>query len=724
VKSAELDRRPIRAGVIATVLFLIAGLASVWAPTAHAATPTVPGTFGAVKPARVLDTRGSGTAVLPFGTITVPVLGIAGVPATGVSAVVLNVTATDAKASGALTVWASGTPQPRASNLQFGVGKTVPNQVIAPVGADGRVALHNGSGGYLQLVADVSGYFTSGAATTAGTFSSLAPARVLDTRNGTGVHAGPVPAHGLLALPVAGHGGVPATGASAVVLNLTVTGPKATGVLTAWANGGAEPLASNLNFTHGQTIANLVVVPLGANGRVSLLNRSGGALELVADVAGYFVGGAPTDLGAFSPVAPARLLDTRIGNGAVAQPVPSHGTISVQIAGRGGVPSTGVSAVEINVTATGGSTHGVITVWPSGTTEPTASNLNYNAAQTVPNLVLAPLGPDGKIQFNNNSGGTVNLVADVAGYFLGAALPVPTATTSRYVRNITGAATDASTLNTEGCTDAQANGAGAHFGLLQLGAQTVTAPLSATDPGVLLTGTQTRLDYAKVVTALTGYTDGYSRCATAGSTLALAIGTSTDGDFTAYAAAAKGADWATKVIAPVQAHASSAISVEAAVDIEASFAATEAQAEQWEGAYLDSSTTKLVMNGSADACPATFAATGQACGPVTSSIGAQQIWTQAQYYRLAFALSPTRLEALPQIYSLIQAGQWADIAQTGASSTQHIDFLGALTESSACGATCSVVPAQGWAALYLSLASSTLTTPASLPVSTDLRSDT
>jgi hypothetical protein len=88
-------------------------------------------------------------------------------------------------------------------------------------------------------------------------------------------------------LPVLGHSGVPTTGVSAVVLNVTVTEPTSPGDITVYPDGVNQPLASNLNFTTGETIPNLVIVPVGADGNVDFYNGSGGTGELVADVSGY-----------------------------------------------------------------------------------------------------------------------------------------------------------------------------------------------------------------------------------------------------------------------------------------------------------------------------------------------------------------------------------------------------------------------------------------------------
>jgi hypothetical protein len=94
---------------------------------------------------------------------------------------------------------------------------------------------------------------------------------MLDTRNGMGAPAGKVPDNGTITLQVTGRGGVPATGVSAVILNVTATDATQPGFVTAWPAGGGQPVASNLNVERaGQTIPNLVIVPVGPGGGVSL----------------------------------------------------------------------------------------------------------------------------------------------------------------------------------------------------------------------------------------------------------------------------------------------------------------------------------------------------------------------------------------------------------------------------------------------------------------------
>jgi hypothetical protein len=127
--------------------------------------------------------------------------------------------------------------------------------------------------------------------------------------------------------------------------------------------------------------------------------------------------------GAFQALAPARLLDTRTGTGAIKAAVPAHTSITLAVAGSGGVPNTGAAAAALNITVTAPTTAGYITVYPTGTTLPTASNLNFAKGQTIPNLVLAKLGTNGSVNLYNGSTGTVELIADVSGYVLAGSAP-------------------------------------------------------------------------------------------------------------------------------------------------------------------------------------------------------------------------------------------------------------------------------------------------------------
>ena len=407
--------------VAAVVLALLAGPPAAQASgsqvrtsaAAGAADVVGPGGVVPLVPARLLDTRtGAGTtaagAVPAMGTVSLRVAGRSGLPASGVAAVVLNVTSVAPTTGGYLTVYPDGHPRPTASSLNYRPGQAVPNEVVVKVGDNGNVALFNGSPGTTHLLVDVAGYVVGGQVGTAGGTSPLTPARLLDTRSTTAV-----PALGTTHLQVTGRAGVPADGVAAVLVNLTAVTPRTGGFLTAHPSGAARPTASNLNYAVGQTTATSAVVQVGAGGRIALFNGAPAATHLLVDVAGYVLAGTPTAPGALVGVASTRLLDTR-----TATAVPPMATRTVQVAGRGGVPAEEAAAVVLTVTAVAPSSAGYLTAYPGGASRPTTSNLNYVSGGTTPNLVVVKLGRDGSVDLFNGSPTSTHLLVDVAGYVL------------------------------------------------------------------------------------------------------------------------------------------------------------------------------------------------------------------------------------------------------------------------------------------------------------------
>ena len=377
------------------------------------------GSYVALSPVRILDTRsglGGHFRVAPLQSIDLQVAGRAGVPATGVSAIVVQVTSTGQSSSGYVTVFPSLTARPSVSNLNFTSGADTSNLVTVPLGANGRIELFNGSGGTNQLVADVQGYFRSGTPGGADSFVPLTPSRILDTRSNDGASA--PAALGTVSVQVDGRGGVPLSGVGAVAVNVTATQPIAGGYATVYAAGSARPNASDVNFRAGQTVPNLVIVPVGADGKINLFNGSLGRAQMIADVQGYFLAGVTTTSGTFSALRPARILDTRSGLGG------SHRSAAwtetkVHVEGFGGVPASGVSAVVVNLTGVASSRPGSVVAYPTGVVMPLASNINFAAGDVKANLAIVPVDSFGWISLTNNSAGGIDEIADVQGYFLG-----------------------------------------------------------------------------------------------------------------------------------------------------------------------------------------------------------------------------------------------------------------------------------------------------------------
>ena len=262
--------------------------------------------FNPVVPTRLADTRCSATsppaycsgegipaanagvtAPGPASSALVTVTGVGPVPSSGVSAVVLNITAADPSANGFLTVYPAGAAKPASSTVNFVAGENVPNRVVVPVGTKGQVAVYNNSGTTNVLV-DVSGWFGSGGSV----LTPSAPVRICDTRPSSmsgltdSCTGKTLTAAGTLQVAVAGVGGVPSS-ASAVVVNVTVTGGSAGSFLSAYPAGGSRPSTSDLNWRPGETVANLTIVKLGSSGALDFYNNAG-SVNVIVDVVGWF----------------------------------------------------------------------------------------------------------------------------------------------------------------------------------------------------------------------------------------------------------------------------------------------------------------------------------------------------------------------------------------------------------------------------------------------------
>lgn len=250
------------------------------------------------------------------------------------------------------------------------------------------------------------------------TFTAVSPARILNSRDGTGgVAVGEVAGGATISFPVVGVGNVPAN-AKSVVLNVTAAGPVSEGYLTVYPSGATRPDASNLNFSAGKTVANLVVAKVGADGRVSIYNF-GGRVHIIADVTGYFV--EATTAGRFYPIVPRRVFDTRKDarlSGAVI-PIGQAGTLRFSFAGNQTPQQSRIVAVMLNITATRPTVGGYLTVYPSGEELPNSSNVNFIKDQTVANAVIVKLGTSGTDSAITifNALGNTDVLIDLIGVF-------------------------------------------------------------------------------------------------------------------------------------------------------------------------------------------------------------------------------------------------------------------------------------------------------------------
>ncbi|MFE4975286.1 PKD domain-containing protein [Kitasatospora sp. NPDC056651] len=384
--------------------------------------------FTPVAPARLLDTRwgvGAPAAKVPArGTVALKIDGAGQIPA-GVDAVVLNVTVTNATADGHVSVQPTKTLAETAetSNLNFVAGQTVPNLVVATVGYDGYVYLFNSSFQSVDLLADVTGYF---AAKAASGYKSVTQTRVVDTRSAIGAPLGQVPGLSSFDVQMTGRNGVPA-GVTAVAVNLTATGPQDAGHLIAYPTGQAVPTTSNLNFTGGQTVANAAIVPVGADGKITIRNGSWKPTDVVLDIVGYYT---PASRSALVPIGkPLRLLDTRLPDGS-GKPTPITARNYIALSLEGDTTTPRFDGYVFNTTVTNTAGPGFLSVNPdpnfwsaylNGTAvtpdRPVSSTLNWTAGQTVPNLTQSSSGKGSVIDFWNQGWQNADLLVDLQAYY-------------------------------------------------------------------------------------------------------------------------------------------------------------------------------------------------------------------------------------------------------------------------------------------------------------------
>ena len=394
--------------------------AAAGSPSAFVALPT---------PLRLADTRTSG-AIGEGVTVSVAVTGGDKLPAAGtVSAAVLNVTIVGPAGTGFWTVYPRGGARPEASNINIdpaasfsGAGLAMPNLVTVPVNADGIVEIFSQRGGHVLV--DMLGYYSPTASSAAGRFVPLAkPNRMLDTRNG----GTPLASTETRTYAVPG-----AAGASAVAINVTAIGAQP-GFWQVFPAGTDKPSSSNLNaLAAGHVTTNQVIVPVDAAGQFSVFSQGGG--NLVIDVVGMFTGAAApvsTD-GLFVPLAsPTRFLDTRIA--ALNPLVPTSRllpgwNVEVGVTANPAVNRPDVSAVVLNLTATDTFSASYLSVTPAGSNDPAVkaretSNLNVaRGSQTIANHAIVPVSARGFDVFSLNP---THAIADVSGFYLGAAAPAP-----------------------------------------------------------------------------------------------------------------------------------------------------------------------------------------------------------------------------------------------------------------------------------------------------------
>ncbi|MFC7489279.1 MULTISPECIES: hypothetical protein [unclassified Knoellia] len=408
----------------ATLCAAIAGSAAQAAPVSSAAT-TAPsaagadfvgaqGTYEPINATRFLDTRSGNGApkglVGAGGEVSVLIAGRGGVPS-GLSAVVLNLTAVTPSTTTYLTAYPSGTTRPSTSNLNVVASTNRANLVTLPVGSDGRVRIYN-SAGTTHILADVVGYY-QGLATpsTAGRQSqylNIGPVRYYDSRQGDGAFA---PGESV-AIDLGSGDPVEDAKLAAVAVNVTVTGATGSGYIST-----ESASTSILNYTKGQSLANMAVVkanPIAGGGLgFNVVNRGPGTVHVIVDLVGIYDSSGDEFL-RFRPVAPQRIMDTRSGVGTAKTPL-GAGEARLQTA-PATVANVDTFTVVANTTAVRPTASTYLTLYPNGFERPESSNLNVSKGAVGANSTFIDLDENLQYRVHNAVGSTPTIV-DAFGAF-------------------------------------------------------------------------------------------------------------------------------------------------------------------------------------------------------------------------------------------------------------------------------------------------------------------
>ncbi|MDX6286311.1 MAG: hypothetical protein QOG53_1796 [Frankiales bacterium] len=363
--------------------------------------------FQATNPMRVLDTRlpsqGPALAAGEARTFNLSTL----LP--DATAVLLNVTTRSDTQFGTVTVYPLGAnPSKGEGNVAYRPGRSISNFVSSPLSDDRKLVIRNNGTSTVNVMVDVEGYYTNKNSIPGSTYTPVVQKRLLDTRQSPNTVV--QPGQALTVTPA----GLPAN-TTAIAVNIIVLSPSTYGSVTAYPKGASRPVAAtSVNFPASRAVNNFAVVKLGGSpAGITVRNDSAGTLHILVDMYGYF---APTGGAVFHPTAITRAIDTRDGTGTVKAPLPGRGGRTISLAGKGGVPISGATFVQLNVTAVNPAGSGNLVVFPGDAPMPPAGTSLYFVGENSASTIFVRLPANGLITFSNTGATSVELVVDVLGW--------------------------------------------------------------------------------------------------------------------------------------------------------------------------------------------------------------------------------------------------------------------------------------------------------------------
>ena len=426
---------PFAAGLRAATLNIetISPSATVQVALSGTGVPDATGTYyGLATPTRFLDTRGptrTGPPLAAGSTTQVQIANRFGIPATGVSAVVINLTAVTTTTQGFFTVFPSGTTRPTASTINFPRGWTGANMATVPLGADGKISIYN-FGGAAHAIVDVLGWYAKDDSVRTGNgmgaqFLSTAtgdPERIYDSRNDPDNDSLPFLSGDYIEFTDTWDSAASATAVKAYAMNITAVDATTSGVLTTWGGGAVDkPNASTVNYVKGTIAPNMSVVPAGhytaTDTGFRIQNTGSGSVHIVIDIVGYYLADDSAGM-RFKPLAsgaPVRILDTgaNIGLSGSFAPNQARTAPATSVANPDSIYVVGNTTGDKPTAAT------YLTVWSGDNVRPLASTLNVNAGATRAVSTYASLSfntSTSALTYNiYNKAGTMRVIFDAVG---------------------------------------------------------------------------------------------------------------------------------------------------------------------------------------------------------------------------------------------------------------------------------------------------------------------
>ena len=324
----------------------------------------------------------------------IKVAGVSGVPATGVRAVLVRVTALRGNSPAPVTIGASGGTPGTAITIPTskGAGSIM---TAVPLGADGSLTVSTSTGA-VDVIVDVLGWYTNAETVQSPRpqgFPAITSSYAATAR--TVYASGPIAKGSAKTLGFIGRAGLPkSTLRSVTVVASTYSATRTGRILVTLANG--TPLAS-LPYAAGRTIGTTVVIPIADAGRIVLRNKGSVSARMRFDLVSFTAASGRTTRDT-TMVSPRTIHSTKASAG------PREITV-VKVAGVSGVPATNVRAVLVQVASSKSTVDGFVQLWASGGGRPHGRSAGVQRGVAGGSVIAVPVGADGSIAISSSAAG-------------------------------------------------------------------------------------------------------------------------------------------------------------------------------------------------------------------------------------------------------------------------------------------------------------------------------